>query len=443
MRQYVATEQDISRIVTDFATFCSFLKEKTPLLSKRHAQLGKNDLFSLNSLLSRPVDVSGPYYLQAKYPTINLFFYLAMTSGLFAYASGRGNKACLVPTAKLEKYEALNLFTKYMFLFRIYWTKLDSEDLYPDAYPGQTIYLNAPDLLFQFIENAHPGEKITPGISGRQNDIIDHYLTIFFNVAGGMIHCLSDFGFWEYEQTQSQERYQRKSDILVKSIIPSEFGLAMARACRNRPYALYNEPAHARGEVRPAPNFFSTPENGWIIPDESDESTEEELIRPFEEVFLPLFPEDAINLAAIDELLAEDDQPKKLMAYVFKVSLDRNCWRRIKLSAAHTLDDLHDAIQSAFNFDNDHLYAFFMDGRAWSKKAYWDPRGEEPPYANEVRLDQLELWEGRKFLYLFDFGDEWRFDVLVEEVREDETPPSRPVIIGKKGEAPEQYPSWE
>ena len=84
-----------------------------------------------------------------------------------------------------------------------------------------------------------------------------------------------------------------------------------------------------------------------------------------------------------------------------------------------------------------------MDGRRWSRKAYWDPRCDDPPYADEAELGQIGIWQGQQFLYLFDFGDEWQFTVLVEKELEEETPPARPVILEGKGEAPEQYPCWE
>ncbi len=41
--------------------------------------------------------------------------------------------------------------------------------------------------------------------------------------------------------------------------------------------------------------------------------------------------------------------------------------RKIEMRADQTLEDLHLAIQDAFEFDYDHLYSFFMSGRAWDR----------------------------------------------------------------------------
>ena len=107
------------------------------------------------------------------------------------------------------------------------------------------------------------------------------------------------------------------------------------------------------------------------------------------------------------------------------------------------MHELHLAIQGAFNFDDDHLYAFFMDGRAWSKKAVWDPRAEDYPRADEAVIERLKLTEGQRILYLYDFGDENRLDVRVEEILQEDASPLRPIVIEKKGEPPEPYFEWE
>jgi hypothetical protein len=44
-------------------------------------------------------------------------------------------------------------------------------------------------------------------------------------------------------------------------------------------------------------------------------------------------------------------------------------------------------------------------------------------------------------IYLFDFGDNWEFQLLLEEIK----PEVRILygeMIGSQGKAPEQYPDW-
>jgi len=92
--------------------------------------------------------------------------------------------------------------------------------------------------------------------------------------------------------------------------------------------------------------------------------------------------------------------------YVFKVSLAKDLWRRIEISADHTLLDLHRAIQKAYNFDDDHLYSFLWTAERGRMKDLFPPYEEEDPWVDDVRIGELGLFIGQNILYLFDYGDE-------------------------------------
>jgi len=129
-------------------------------------------------------------------------------------------------------------------------------------------------------------------------------------------------------------------------------------------------------------------------------------------------------------------------AYIFKVSLGR-VWRKITIFAKDSLEELHMAIQDAFGFDNDHLYEFSLAPLKLNpRKCFHDSRGEEPPYACEAIIGNLNFYEGQHLLYVFDFGDYWEFDIEVIAVK------SEPhfggyKILEKHGKSPEQYPVYD
>ena len=134
---------------------------------------------------------------------------------------------------------------------------------------------------------------------------------------------------------------------------------------------------------------------------------------------------------------------KSNLSYVLSVSVYAGCYRHIQISGNSTLQELHNAIQDAFQFDDDHAYGFFMDNKRWSDwDCYYSP-GADDGYrsAGKCTLDQAGLCKGKKFLYLFDFGDEWTFQCKVLKVVEEDTPV--PMILKSKGKSPEQYPNWE
>lgn len=62
------------------------------------------------------------------------------------------------------------------------------------------------------------------------------------------------------------------------------------------------------------------------------------------------------------------------------------------MAAKHNLHQLHLAIQKAFNFDDDHLYSFFMDNKKWSYERYVSPLDEDGPYSDEVTIGELGLY---------------------------------------------------
>ncbi|MHB1406866.1 MAG: hypothetical protein ACYCV0_14930 [Desulfitobacteriaceae bacterium] len=130
MTKITITEQDIQVTLHDFEVFCHYLDEHRPKLTQARQELGKKDCFALNKLFSRPRDMDGPKYLQPSYPTINLFFFIIMTTGLYNTQYGKGDSLFLAPSPRLEKYRSLSPFDKYMFLFKTYWSKLDFEELY-------------------------------------------------------------------------------------------------------------------------------------------------------------------------------------------------------------------------------------------------------------------------------------------------------------------------
>lgn len=127
---------------------------------------------------------------------------------------------------------------------------------------------------------------------------------------------------------------------------------------------------------------------------------------------------------------------------VISVSLDTGCYRHIRISDQALLEDLSLAILRAFNFDNDHLHGFFMDNQAYSPwDAYYSHGSEEGPATDQVTLAEAGMTAGKKFKYVFDFGDDWTFQCRV--LRELDEITAEPVIIRKKGEAPPQYPEWD
>jgi Plasmid pRiA4b ORF-3-like protein len=131
-------------------------------------------------------------------------------------------------------------------------------------------------------------------------------------------------------------------------------------------------------------------------------------------------------------------------AYVFEAELDEfpEVSRVIAIRGDQTLVDLHEGLRNAFEWWDDHLYAFWLDGEFWGshESEYAAPHESEPGTKTaDIALDRLGLASGQEIAYLFDFGDEWRVRLRLAEIRPADAAETYPVALEKRGKAPPQY----
>jgi len=119
---------------------------------------------------------------------------------------------------------------------------------------------------------------------------------------------------------------------------------------------------------------------------------------------------------------------------VLSVKVGTGCYRHIQLPEVATLFTLHEAILDAFDFIDDHMHAFFMNNRAWDEDGeYICPGGDRAlGFTDKVKLSKFHLGKGDKFLYVFDFGDDWRFQIKVLNVTDEII--NEPIILKSVGE---------
>ena len=68
---------------------------------------------------------------------------------------------------------------------------------------------------------------------------------------------------------------------------------------------------------------------------------------------------------------------------------------------------------------------------------------DEPPYASEVLIGELSLRPANAMRYLYDFGDNWQFDVKLERIDSVDEKIKDPVLLAFHGESPDQYAAWD
>jgi hypothetical protein len=102
-------------------------------------------------------------------------------------------------------------------------------------------------------------------------------------------------------------------------------------------------------------------------------------------------------------------------------------WRRVQVPSDTMLSELHLMLQAAMGWQNCHLHSFTIDGVDYS---YGDPDLElDMEDESQVRLDDVAPGPNNRFSYMYDFGDGWEHDVVIEEVAKAEPKQRYPVCI--------------
>ncbi len=115
-------------------------------------------------------------------------------------------------------------------------------------------------------------------------------------------------------------------------------------------------------------------------------------------------------------------------------------WRRIKVPAGFTFNELHETIQLGFGWTNSHLFMFSPNGFGSSPvitntqyDAGNDGQGRQLD-AESVLLSEIFKVEQQHFSYIYDFGDSWEHKITLEKIIEE--PSYFPECTGGKGKCP-------
>lgn len=127
--------------------------------------------------------------------------------------------------------------------------------------------------------------------------------------------------------------------------------------------------------------------------------------------------------------------------YIFTVYLYNDVWRRITISSENTLYDLHNIIQKAFKFSDDHLYDFSIEREGFNDIKYFSSMGDMGPFVDEAYIGKLGLRVGSRMIYLFDYGDSWEFHIILDSIDKRDKLLKNPKVVGFFGKAPRQYSS--
>jgi len=111
-------------------------------------------------------------------------------------------------------------------------------------------------------------------------------------------------------------------------------------------------------------------------------------------------------------------------------------WRRVQVSSGTTLSKFHQILQTAMGWTNSHLYQFEVEGRIFGDP---DPDwGIDIKNSRRTKLSQVVKGEKTKFSYVYDMGDNWEHELMVEKIMSPDPSEPYPICVtGKRACPPE------
>jgi len=122
------------------------------------------------------------------------------------------------------------------------------------------------------------------------------------------------------------------------------------------------------------------------------------------------------------------ESPTIYQLKVLLVGISPMIWRRFLVSSACTITDLHYILQIAMGWSDDHLNRFRIHGIQYG--VYHDGGMGFSHNPDEVWLGDFQFRINERFLYEYDFTDQWRHQIRVENILDFDPHKDYPLCIG-------------
>jgi hypothetical protein len=399
LRALEVDEDGPGTVLRDFQMLLSFVQERELPVSKTHQLPPLKILPEINARLSHPIALGLKRPQLKSYPHIQGLYLLLRASGLGCIRGTPSKPVLAIDEAVYYSWRSLNPTERYFTLLETWLLRG-----YPEIVGERGTAFRFTGNYFQdcaaliYAAQAH-------GLPVADNDRAERYYRYSPGLYG--VALLEMFGFLSVKHGRLQEGQGWQ----VEHVSSTPLGASV--------FALLTEELF--GDFDKLLELEDTPRESFGV------------LQP---VFQPYMAAWRNNLSLSAWAFRDG-------VHVFKVSLSRGLWRRIAMPAVLTLDELAHTILDAFAFDSDHLYQFSYRNQFGVETHVNHPYMDDGPWAPEVRVGDVPLQEGQSMTYLFDFGDQWKFDVALEHVDPADATARDPVVLDGRGEAPDQYPSWD
>ena len=399
--------QSVQNITDDFQIFLSYLKNKKEVyLTKDGMKLKSKDLFEMNQLVHNQAIWVTEKHPQMRFTLFNFFYWICVYGKLAKRKKNiKGDNIFEFDNERVENFLMLNTSEQYCFILKTIWCDMNWEKVNDDR--GISFIEEGVEILQKAPVDIQM--KISSGslVTEKNIRVMRTPYSEFF----------AYMGWFEIVYVQQIKKYDSYS-LPFESISITAFGKSISKIFAKQRTFLKNNHHY----------FFYFGE-----PDLKEEEKGD-----FIEPFRKLFDEPIENILELP--------PHEFVGgrYTFKIEIDKKSYRIIEINGDDTLFDLHDIIQEALKFDNDHMFSFKIgdDDEVVGNPYGKDNGGLSEKFPEEVRLGDIEFYVGQTIDYCFDFGDNWHFNLILLAINTSAKPLKSAKIIEKVGKAPKQY-DWD
>lgn len=396
LKETIITDSGPGTILKDFEILLDYLRKQELPVAGTH-RLPRTVLGEINGLLSRPIQLRLKRAEQKSYPHIQGLYLLLRASGL-ACIEAKDRKLFLsVDDKAYQVWESLNPTERYCALLES-WLLRGRGEIVGERGGG---LFSVPNILRGVMDLFRRIPEKGLHIAGDKNaQYLLRYVPGWHNL--GLMEL---FGLISIKPGSPMEGQGWQ----IERIDRTAFGDALVALLCTKVFWDSNL-------------IFESEKEGKVS------------VGALQPILQPYFPEWKKNLSISEWVFREG-------TYIFKVTLGR-LWFRIAVPASLTLEWLSSTILKAVKFDSDHLYHFEYENPWGAIERINHDFIDEGPWASDVRVGDVPLRVGQKISFLYDFGDNWEFDVTLEQVERAKAV-KKPSILEMHGKPPEQYPNWD
>ncbi|SJM89858.1 conserved hypothetical protein [Crenothrix polyspora] len=387
-------------VLKDFSALLDFIGAEGIEISPSATAFAYKHLAELNALLSRSLSLALKRPMQKSYPHINGLFLLLRASGLTYVQAGKKQNRLMLNQAVLASWDTLNPIERYFALFEAWWQRGSGEIIGERG--GFGFWGNHFYGCVQYYREFLQTKQARARMEVHGFDMLRYYPGLHY------LALMELFGFVQIYLDAAVN----KANWPIVKIKPTALGNALLGCL----------------------NTDAVTDINWLM-----------VGRDAERLKVPLIEE--IKKCRLDlkkTLLLPQAEALGTANVAFKVTLAKAS-RTLSISSGASLDVLASAILDAFDFDSDHLYEFSYKNVFGMEESISCPYAENEKglFTSDYRVGEMPLSVGMNLTFLFDFGDNWEFLLVVEAIDTEGKPLAKPKVIKSEGTAPKQYSDYD